>query len=124
MPRRFRPKQMAKNVYVTRLHVRYDAESFPEDLKFKQTGDRQNFQGRYILRHAYDGEMDCPEAEKYKRDVNDRKEKEIKTLANLTGWETKYIRTKIKASGKGELFDLDKPKKKTDWWNQIWPGDD
>ena len=124
MPRRVRPKQMAKNVYVTRLHVRYDAESFPEDLKFKQTGDRQNFQGRYILRHAYDGEMECPEAEKYKQEVNKRKETEIKTLANLTGWETKYIRTKIKASGKGELFDIDKPKKKSDWWNNIWPGDD
>ena len=124
MPRRVRPKQMAKNVYVTRLHVRYDAESFPEDLKFKQTGDRQNFQGRYILRHAYEGEMECPEAEDYKKQVNKRKETEIKTLANLTGWETKYIRTKIKASGKGELFDIDKPKKKSDWWNNIWPGDD
>ena len=124
MPRRVRPKQMAKNVYVTRLHVRYDAESFPEDLKFKQTGDRQNFQGRYILRHAYDGDMECPEAEDYKKQVNKRKETEIKTLANLTGWETKYIRTKIKASGKGELFDIDKPKKKSDWWNNIWPGDD
>lgn len=124
MPRRVRPKQMAKNVYVTRLHVRYDAESFPEDLKFKQTGDRQNFQGRYILRHAYEGEMECPEAEDYKKQVNKRKETEIKTLANLTGWETKYIRTKIKASGKGELFDLDKPKKKSDWWNNIWPEDD
>ena len=123
-PRRFRPKQMAKNVYVTRLHVRYDAESFPEDLKFKQTGDRQNFQGRYILRHAYDGKMECPAAEAYKQQVNERKETEIKTLANLTGWETKYIRTKIKASGKGELFDLDKPKKKSDWWNNIWPGDE
>ena len=124
MPRRMRPKQMAKNVYVTRLHVRYDAESFPEDLKFKQTGDRQNFQGRYILRHAYDGEMECPEAESYKQQVNKRKETEIKTLANLTGWETKYIRTKIKASGKGELFELDKPKKKVDWWNKIWPDDE
>jgi len=124
VPRRFRPKQMAKNVYVTRLHVRYDAKSFPEDLKFKQTGDRQNFQGRYILRHAFDGEMDCPEAEKYKQQVNERKETEIKTLANLTGWETKYIRTKIKAADKGGFFDLDKPKKKTDWWNNIWPGDD
>ncbi|MEP3892016.1 MAG: DUF2330 domain-containing protein [Hellea sp.] len=123
-PRRMRPKQMAKNVYVTRLHVRYDAESFPEDLKFKMTGDRQNFQGRYILRHAFDGEMDCPEAKKYKEQVNARKETEIKTLANLTGWETKYIRTKIKASGKGELFELDSPKKKADWWNKIWPGDD
>jgi len=122
-PRRIRPKQMAKNVYVTRLHVRYDAESFPEDLKFKQTGDRQNFQGRYILRHAFDGEMECPEAEKYKQEVNKRKETEIKTLANLTGWETKYIRTKIKASGKGDFFPLDKPKKKVDWWNKIWSDD-
>ena len=115
---------MAKNVYVTRLHVRYDAESFPEDLKFKQTGDRQNFQGRYILRHAYDGKMDCPEAENYKQRVNERKEKEVQTLANLTGWETKYIRAKIDAADKGGFFDTDKPKKKTDWWNNIWPGDE
>jgi len=47
-----------------------------------------------------------------------------KTLANLTGWETKYIRTKIKAADKGGFFDLDEPKKKVDWWNNIWPGDD
>ena len=125
MPNQFRrPKSMAKNVYVTRLHVRYDAESFPEDLKFKETGDRQNFQGRYILRHAYDGKMECPEAEKYKQQVNKRKETEIKTLANLTGWETSYIRQKIKASGKGGFFPEGQPKKKVDWWNNIWPGDE
>jgi len=122
-PRRMRPKQMAKDVYVTRLHVRYDAESFPEDLKFKTTGDKQNFQGRYILRHAYDGEMDCPMAEEYKRAVNKRKETEIKTLANLTGWQTSYIRRKIKTSGKGGFLPEDKPKPKVDWWNNIWPGD-
>lgn len=123
MPRRG-IKPMAKDVYVTRLHVRYDAESFPEDLKFKETGNRQNFQGRYILRHAFDGEMDCPEAENYKREVNKRKEKEIKTLANLTGWKTSYIRAKIKESGEGELFELDAPKKDYDWWNRIWPGEE
>ena len=33
------------NVFVTRLHVRYDAQHFPEDLVFQQTGDRENFQG-------------------------------------------------------------------------------
>ena len=115
-------KSQAKDVYITRLHVRYDAESFPEDLKFKTTGDRQNFQGRYILRHAFDGEMKCEAAEDYKRQVNKRQEKEIKTLANLTGWETKYIRTKIKASGKGEPFDINE-KPRSDWWNKIWPGD-
>ncbi len=120
---RRRPKSQAKNVYVTRLHVRYDAESFPEDLKFKTTGDRQNFQGRYILRHAFDGEMECDAAEDYKRGVNKRKEKEVQTLANLTGWEPKEIRTKIDKSGKGGFYDISK-KPRTDWWNKIWPGDE
>ncbi len=110
----------AKDVYVTRLHVRYNAESFPEDLKFKTTGDRKNFQGRYILRHAFDGEMNCPAATDYQRMVNKRKEVEVQTLANLTGWETSYIRRKIKASGKGNFFDV-KDRPKTDWWNNIWP---
>ena len=103
--------------------MRYDAKSFPEDLKFKTTGDRQNFQGRYILRHAFDGEMKCDAADEYKREVNKRKEKEVKTLANLTGWETKYIRTKMGVSEDGDFFDLnDTPKE--NWWNRIWPEKD
>jgi len=119
-----RPGPMAKNVYVTRLHVRYDAESFPEDLKFKTTGDKQNFQGRYILRHAYEGEMNCPEAEAYREQVNERKNKEVKTLANLTNWEQSYIRDKIERSGKGGFFTQVSDKPKSDWWNNIWPGND
>jgi hypothetical protein len=105
MPRG-RPKSMARDVFVTRLHVRYDAQSFPEDLKFKTTGDRSNFQGRYILRHAYEGEMECEAAADYKREVNKRKETEIKTLANLTRWETKDIRERIEKSGKGGFFEI------------------
>ncbi len=122
-PKMRRPMPMAKNVYVTRLHVRYDAQSFPEDLKFKTTGDKKNFQGRYILRHAYEGQMDCPEADAYRKQVNQRKNKEINTLANLTNWETSYIRQKIKASGKGGFFSEFPEKPKSDWWNNIWPGD-
>ncbi len=118
------PKSMAKDVYVTRLHVRYDAKSFPEDLKFKTTGDRSNFQGRYILRHAYEGDMNCPEAKSYVEQVNSRKEKEIKTLANLTGWDTGYIRGKIYARKEGGFLTSIKDKPDTDWWNKIWPGDD
>ena len=123
MPRRG-GKSMAKDVFVTRLHVRYDAKSFPEDLKFKTTGDRSNFQGRYILRHAYEGEMDCPEAETYVEQVNKRKEKEIKTLANLTGWKTGDIRDRIDESGQGGFLTPLKEKPKVDWWNKIWPGKD
>ena len=124
VPNRGRFRSQAKDVFVTRLHVRYDAESFPEDLKFKTTGNRKNFQGRYILRHAYDGEMNCPAAEDYKRRVNERKETEIQTLANLTGWETGDIRRDIKASGKGEFFPDTPSKPKTDWWKKIWPSDE
>jgi hypothetical protein len=53
-----RPTQ---NAFVTRLHVRYDAEHFPEDLVFQETADRANFQGRYVLRHAWKGEDSCPQ---------------------------------------------------------------
>lgn len=119
-----RPAPKANNVYVTRLHVRYDAESFPEDLKFHETGDRSNFQGRYIMRHPYQGEMKCDAAYDYKKMVNKRQNTEIDTLANLTGWERSYIRTQIDKSGKGKPFDLAKTPKKNDWWNKIWPGDD
>ena len=51
-----RPCAGAQNVFLTRLHLRYDAAHFPEDLVFQETADRENFQGRYILRHPWTGE--------------------------------------------------------------------
>ncbi|MGB6230422.1 MAG: DUF2330 domain-containing protein [Litorimonas sp.] len=115
---RMRPMPQAKDVYVTRLHVRYDAESFPEDLKFKTTGNRDNFQGRYVLRHAFDGEMTCEAATDYKRGVNERREKEIKTLASLTGWDRSDIRAK--AEEVTGTFDLTTEPPDHRWWSRIW----
>ena len=46
------------DTFVTRLHVRYDATHFPDDLVFQETADRANYQGRYVLRHAFTGEAD------------------------------------------------------------------
>jgi len=119
-----RPQPQAQNVFVTRLHVRYDAKSFPEDLKFHETGDKSNFQGRYIMRHPYKGDMKCEAALDYKKSVNKRLDKEVKTLANLTGWPRSDIRTKIDENGKGTPFDLTQTSDKNDWWNRIWPGDE
>lgn len=45
----------ARDVFMTRLHVRYDAAHFPEDLVFQETADRSNFQARYVLRHEWQG---------------------------------------------------------------------
>jgi hypothetical protein len=117
---RFRPMPQAKDVFVTRLHVRYDAESFPEDLKFKTTGNRDNFQGRYILRHAFDGEMQCEAAAEYKKSVNERRETEIRTLANLTRWDRKEIREKVESST--SFFNPEDEKPDHKWWNRIWSG--
>jgi hypothetical protein len=56
----FRPG--AAPVFATRLHMRYDAKSFPDDITFQETYDRENFQGRYVLRHPWQGNASCPAA--------------------------------------------------------------
>ena len=40
---------------MTRMHVRYTPTSFPEDLMFTQTQDRQNWQTRYVVQNPYGG---------------------------------------------------------------------
>ena len=45
----------AQPVVLTRMHVRYTANTFPEDLMFTQTRDRQNWQTRYVIQNPYDG---------------------------------------------------------------------
>ena len=50
------------NAYITRLHVRYDAKSFPEDLNFIETADRETYQARYVMRHPYAGPAACEAA--------------------------------------------------------------
>jgi hypothetical protein len=97
------------NVFITRLHVRYDQQHFPEDLNFQETANTQLFQGRYIIRHPYQGEMKCDAAHEYKQQVRQRQEKEVQTLANLTGWNPNDIRNKVK------FMPLDS----TPWW-QFW----
>jgi hypothetical protein len=104
----------AQNVFVTRLHVRYDREHFPEDLVFQETGDRQNYQGRYVIRHPFRGELSC-DASGYKAGVRDRQEREAQALANLTGWDLDGIRARI------PWFDGYEPEPaKLPWWKRLW----
>ena len=82
------------DVFITRLHVRYDAARFPEDLVFQETADRGNFQGRYVLRHPWTGEARCEAAMRYRESLRARAETEAATLASLTGWTLDDIRRK------------------------------
>lgn len=106
----------SQNVYVTRLHLRYNSQTFPEDLTFQETADRSNFQGRYVMRHPYTGDASCPQMTQYKRDLGDRREKEAQNLASLTGWDINSIRSKMGVpQGDDQKSSDDK------WWKKLWP---
>jgi len=104
-----------QNIFVTRLHLRYDAAHFPEDLVFQETGDRGNFQGRYVLRHPWTGTAYCSAAKEYREQLAARQKTEAETLANLTGWELADIYKKM---GLGDGASESKPPKK--WYQKIW----
>ena len=95
------------NVFITRLHVRYDAAHFPEDLVFQQTADRTNFQGRYVLRHPWTGTESCDAAASYRSALAMRAELEAQSLADLTGWNITDIRGRMNIVA-------------TKWWQRIW----
>jgi hypothetical protein len=105
------PQGRAQNAFLTRLHVRYDSAHFPEDLVFQETADRANFQGRYVLRHAFTGELTCA-APQYREQVRQRHEREAATLAELTGWDAAQIRKEMNLDA--EVVDARK------WWEKLW----
>lgn len=109
-------KSQARDVFVTRMHVRYDAEHFPEDLIFQETGDRSNFQSRYVLRHPWKGKADCDAAKQYRRSLARRHEQEAQKLASLTGWDINKIRAKMGTSGSDSIDD----NRGKSWWEKIW----
>lgn len=101
------------SVILTRLHVQYTKESFPEDLMFQETEDKAFFQGKYVMRHPWTGDRNsCSQAKEYFNQLPERQEKEYQNLAQLTGWEIEDIRKKGGAKGP--------PPVGTPWWKNIW----
>lgn len=115
--RRFAPSGGAQQVFVTRLHVRYDAEHFPQDLQFQETKDKSNFQGRYVLRHPYNGEETCQARTEYEKGLPARFEKEAQNLARLTGWDINTIRSKMDSHGQSFSVRQTEPKP---WYQWLW----
>ena len=81
------------------MHLRYDANSFPEDLVLMETGDRSNFQGRYVLHHPWRGAAACAAGESYRALLPARFKQEATNLADLTGWSQADIETRMEADG-------------------------
>ncbi len=100
-------------VLVTRLHVRYRQETFPEDLMFQETQDKRNFQGRYVLHHPWKGDPNsCPAAREYFANLPSRQQKEAENLAMLTGWDLNEILEKMDLEPSAESNE--------NWWENLW----
>jgi hypothetical protein len=80
-------------LFVTRLHVRYDAAHFPEDLQFQETPDQESYQARYVLQVAWKSRnrSACAAGIRYRDSLRDRWRAENATLAALTGWDPTEI---------------------------------
>ncbi|HEX3579299.1 MAG TPA: DUF2330 domain-containing protein [Thermoanaerobaculia bacterium] len=101
------------NVFLTRLHVRYDREHFPEDLVFQETGDERQFQARYVLHHpAKSGQCDAAIA--YRRELHQRQEREAQNVAELTGWNVDDMRHRM------HLDTASAAPAEKKWWEKIW----
>ncbi len=124
-----RPDMMpqAADVFVTRLHISYDAKTFPEDLEFIVTGDRENYQGRYVLRHPWRGDYkQCEAAGEYANSLVKRWDEEAATLARLTGRDINAIRGKMRMLGysaeslRGVKKTTKTPEQTEPWWKNLW----
>nr|WP_219725667.1 DUF2330 domain-containing protein [Cylindrospermopsis raciborskii] len=98
------------NAYITRLHVRYTRDKFPEDLIFQTTSNQESFQGRYVLTHPFNGKLECSAGKTYKASLPRRFEQEAQNLARLTNWKIDDIRQKMRLSV-GDFH--------TSWWEKI-----
>lgn len=79
------PDNGNRNVHFTRLHFRYNRQSFAQDLMFQVTPNTENFQARYIITHPASGDFNCDAGRKYLQDLKQRRKNELHELTRLTG---------------------------------------
>lgn len=94
-------------VYLTRLHMRYSAASFPKAIRFQETDKTEDFQGVYYVSRPYTGSLEkCQRAgpsrivSRYYRQRLPRQFREYaETLSRLTGWDRDAIEKRMAQTG-------------------------
>jgi hypothetical protein len=103
------------DVFLTRLHLRYNAKHFPEDLVLHETGDRVNWQARYVIHHPYPGDEECAERKPYLKKVWERRKSEAANYAMLTGADEGAVRQRM-----GVRDDWSQGDEGLSWWDKVW----
>jgi hypothetical protein len=105
------------SVFVTRLHLRYTRGTFPEDLMLQETGDSENFQARYVVRHSFKGPVKCRAGQDYRNSLVRRWDAEARNLALLTGWDVPAIKSKMRQNGARPSASADSQES---WLAALW----
>jgi len=87
------------SAFVTRLHLRYDREHFPEDLALQETGDQQTYQARYVLQQPFRGAAACDAGKRYQASLPLRATRQAVNLVEITDWSYADVRQRMEASG-------------------------
>jgi hypothetical protein len=74
-----------RDVYFTRLHVRYNRKNFAQDLNFMLTPNKENYQARYVINHPATGDFSCEAGKNYLKELKKRRKNELENLTTLTG---------------------------------------
>ncbi len=85
--------------FITRLHVRYDRDHFPEDLALQETADRESYQARYVMHHTFDGPAACDAGRRYTAGLPERFRKEARNVLELTNWSYDDLKLRMEANG-------------------------
>jgi hypothetical protein len=118
--------------FLTRLHFKYDAERFVDDLVLNETGDQGAHALSWRIRHPWRGSPDrCPQAKTYLQGLVTRFDAESSALASLTGWPIQKIRDEMNypkgmtgapPPPPGDPEDPTAPteKEKEPWYKRLW----
>ena len=85
--------------FITRLHVRYDRDHFPEDLALQETGDRESYQARFVMHHTFDGPAACEAGRRYTASLPERFRREARNVLELTNWSYDDVRRRMEKAG-------------------------
>ncbi len=85
--------------FITRMHVRYDRDTFPEDLQLQETGDRESYQARFVVHHVFGGAASCRAGQEYRTGLPRRFNAEARNVVELTDWSYDDVKARMAATG-------------------------
>jgi hypothetical protein len=106
------------SAYLTRLHFRYDAERFPEDLTLQITTDTTPYQVNYTAIRPAENACRHPAPMQ-------ARQREMQLLANLTGWPMDQVMGRVQGRTQGRAPpETDVPPtpgpREPKWYEKLW----